>query len=273
MRHLIYKLKIILIRNKSISMVYCMLMTEKFQNIRIVLINTSHPGNIGAVARAMKTMYLSRLVLVKPKHYPHADASARASGADDVLAAARVCDTLGEAIDDCGLVFGASARLRRLSWPILEPQECARAVLEGAIENSVAIIFGCEHSGLTNEELSHCHYLVNIPSNSEYGSLNLAAAVQIISYELLRTSSQVMGSYAEATEPKKSDEALAKASEMQGFYQHLHDTLVDIQFLTTENPGKMMKRLRRLFNRAQPNKIEINILRGILTAIQKNNSK
>jgi len=254
-------------------MVYCLPMTETFQNIRIVLINTSHPGNIGAVARAMKTMYLSHLVLVEPKHYPHADASARASGADDVLAAARVCDTLAEAIDDCGLVLGASARLRRLSWPILDPRECARVVLERAIKNKIAIVFGREHSGLSNEELSHCHYLVNIPSNSEYGSLNLAAAVQIIAYELVQSSTQKMGSNSESTLHKKSDELLAEASEMQGFYQHLYETLLEIQFLAADNPGKMMNRLRRLFNRAQPNKIEINILRGILTAVKKNNSE
>ncbi len=240
-------------------------MTNKFKNIRVVLINTSHPGNIGATARAMKTMCLQNLVLVEPKLFPHADASARASGADDILARATVCRTLGEAIDDCGLVLGASARLRRLEWPMLDPRECARVVLEHTANNKVAIIFGREHSGLTNEELSRCHYLVNIASNREYGSLNLAAAVQIISYELLYLFQQA----AEPVRQEKPNEILADGNEMQGFYQHLQQTLLDIEFLEAENPRKMMNRLHRLFNRAQPNKIEINILRGILTAVQK----
>ena len=239
-------------------------MNDRFQNICIVLINTSHPGNIGAAARAMKTMCLKHLVLVDPKHYPHADASARASGADDILATAKICNTLDEAIGDCGLVLGASARLRRLSWPILDPQECARVVMETPLENKIAIIFGHEHSGLTNEELSRCHYLVNIPSNHEYGSLNLAAAVQIIAYELMRSSQKT-----ESVNQVKSNERLAEANDMQGFYEHLYETLLAIEFLEVDKPRKMMNRLRRLFNRAQPNKIEINILRGILTAMQK----
>jgi len=239
-------------------------MTDRFQNIRIVLINTSHPGNIGAAARAMKTMYLKHLVLVDPKHYPHADASARASGADDVLATAKVYNTLDEAIGDCGLVLGASARLRRLSWPMLDPRECARVVRETPLETKIAILFGREHSGLSNEELSRCHYLVNIPSNSEYGSLNLAAAVQIISYELMRTSLKTT-----SVNQEKSNELLAEGNDMQGFYEHLYETLLAIDFLAADKPRKMMNRLRRLFNRAQPNKIEINILRGVLTAMQK----
>ena len=179
-------------------------MTDRFQNIRVVLINTSHPGNIGAAARAMKTMCLKNLVLVDPKQFPHADASARASGADDILATAKVCSSLDEAIGDCSLVLGASARVRRLSWPMLDPRECAHVVMEATLENKIAILFGREHSGLTNEELSRCHYLVNIPSNSEYGSLNLAAAVQIISYELM-CSSQKTGS----VNQEKSTEPLA----------------------------------------------------------------
>ena len=243
-------------------------MTDRFQNIRVVLINTSHPGNIGAAARAMKTMCLKNLVLVDPKQFPHADASARASGADDILATAKVCSNLDEAIGDCALVLGSSARVRRLSWPMLDPRECARVTMEASMENKIAIIFGRENSGLTNEELSRCHYLVNIPSNSEYGSLNLAAAVQIISYELMCASQKT-----ESVIQEKSIEPLAEANDMQGFYEHLYETLLAIEFLEADNPRKMMNRLRRLFNRAQPNKIEINILRGILTAIQKKSGK
>ena len=232
--------------------------------VRIVLVDTSHPGNIGAVARAMKNMCLSRLYLVQPRQFPHAEATARASGADDLLAAAVVCDSLPEALTGCGLVIGASARLRHLKIPQLDPRQCAERVVSEARQRDVAIIFGREHSGLTNEELALCHYLMHIPSNPDYSSLNIAAAVQVMTYEL-QMASCVQGEVASGEDA----EPPASAEEMERFYSHLRETLVDIGFLNPDNPRVMMRRLRRLFNRARPNQVEMNILRGILTAAQR----
>ncbi len=232
--------------------------------VRIVLVDTSHPGNIGAAARAMKNMCLSRLYLVQPRQFPHAEATARASGADDLLAAAVVCDSLPEALAGCGLVIGASARLRHLKIPQLDPRQCAGRVIDEAQRMDVAIIFGREHSGLTNEELALCHYLMHIPSNPDYGSLNIAAAVQVMTYEL-QMASRAPGAVASGGD----EEPPVAAEEMERFYSHLRETLVDIGFLNPDNPRVMMRRLRRLFNRARPNQVEMNILRGILTAAQK----
>ncbi|KPJ91139.1 MAG: hypothetical protein AMJ53_12265 [Gammaproteobacteria bacterium SG8_11] len=237
-------------------------------NIRIVLVNTSEPGNIGGVARAMKNMCLEHLVLVDPVQFPHAKATARASGADDLLARATVCQSLDEAIAGCGLVLGASARLRRLTWPQVDARQCAAKAIDEAQHTPVAIVFGREHSGLTNEELERCHYLVHIPSNEAYSSLNLAAAVQVIAYELMMAAQ---------TEPMASPDSTsgliqeqpATAAEMQGFFEHLFAVLFEIGFLNREHPRKMSRRLKRLFNRAQLEKVEVNILRGILSTIQK----
>ena len=238
--------------------------------VRIVLVDTSHAGNIGAAARAMKNMGLTRLYLVNPRQFPHADATARASGADDVLAQVTVCATLDEALIDCNLVMGASARLRNLSIPLLDPRQCAIKVLGEVTATGIecALILGREHSGLTNDELGRCHHLVHIPTNPEYSSLNLAAAVQVLSYELrvatLGEQVKVVSAEAEDVEP------LASADDMERFYVHLQQTLETIGFLDPKNPRIMMQRLRRLFNRARPNEVEMNILRGILTTTQKN---
>lgn len=231
------------------------------ENIRIVLVNTSHPGNIGAVARAMKNMFLDQLVLVDPLSFPSAEATARASGADDILAKARVCGTLDEAIADCRLVVGASARLRNVQWPQVDPRGCAEKALPEAAQGPVAIVFGRENSGLTNDELSRCRYLVHIPSNPQYSSLNLAMAVQVISYELLMAARQESAT----VEPPRD---LASGFEMQGFIEHLQQTLADIGFANTGNTDKLMRRLRRLFHRAEPDKDDIKILRGVLSAAQ-----
>ncbi len=230
------------------------------KNIRIVLINTSHPGNIGAVARAMKVMHLSSLYLVEPKSFPCAEATARASGADDVLASAVVCKSLPEALAGCRLVIGTSARSRSIAWPLLTPRECAEKLTGESAHGDVALVFGREHSGMTNEELECCHELVNIPSNPEYSSLNLAAAVQILAYELMLAQG--------ATKPEAEVRELATADEMESFYTHLETTLTELQFLDANHPRKLMRRLRRLFNRAEPDKTEMNILRGILSAAQ-----
>jgi len=265
------------------------------QQVRIVLVDTSHAGNIGAAARAMKNMGLNRLYLVNPKLFPHADATARASGADDVLAQATVCADLDEALAGCTLVVGASARLRNLSVPLLDPHQCAAQVLSemgGGANTECAIVFGREHSGLTNDELGRCHHLVHIPSNPEYSSLNLAAAVQVVSYELRMAdiaasssndtrSEQAVDAVTDGAGVQAEDEALvegevvvgdellAPAEDMARFYEHLEQTLVEIEFLDPQKPGIMMRRLRRLFNRSRPNVTEMNILRGILTAAQK----
>jgi tRNA (cytidine32/uridine32-2'-O)-methyltransferase len=241
--------------------------------VRIVLVNTSHPGNIGAVARAMKNMCLEQLVLVSPQHYPHAEATARASGADDLLARAQVVETLDDALQGCSLVLGASARMRRLSWPQLTARECANKIADEQGEQDIAILFGREHSGLTNEELARCHYLVYIPSNPDYTSLNIAAAVQVICYELLTTALDRAGDTTMMPAPKASEPAgekeFAGADEMEGFFRHLEQVLTEIEFLSPDHPGKMLRRLRRLFNRARLTRVELNIMRGILTAIQQ----
>lgn len=230
-------------------------------NIQVVLSHTSHPGNIGASARAMKTMGLSSLVLVNPKDYPHADATARASGADDILAQARVCSDIDTALADCQLVIGASARTRSIPCPVISPAQCARLACAASQAGRVAILFGCEQSGLSNAEIDRCHKLVQIPANPRYSSLNLAAAVQIICYEIF------VAANADAAVDVDL-QAMVSAAEMERFYQHLEDTLVALEFLDPDNPRHLMRRLRRLFNRARPDENEVNILRGMLSAAQ-----
>ena len=231
--------------------------------IRVVLSNTSHPGNIGATARAMKTMGLARLYLLNPKLFPHADATARASGADDVLAAASVCATLEDATSDCRLVIGASARTRSIPCPVISPDECARRARAESEHGTVAIVFGCEQSGLSNTEMDRCQFLVRIPTNPDYGSLNLAAAVQIIAYEILVAHEDAQDT------PAQIEHVPVTAGEMERFYVHLEQALVELEFLDPANPRQLMRRLRRLYNRARPDENEINILRGILVAAQQ----
>jgi TrmH family RNA methyltransferase len=225
----------------------------------IVLVNTSHAGNIGAAARAMKNMGLRRLLLVNPKHYPSAEATARASGADDVLAGALCFEALEDALGPATLVIGASARRRSLPLPTLDPRSCAALVAAQPDASSVSLLFGRERSGLTNQELDRCHYLLQIPSNPQYPSLNIAAAVQILCYEL-----RLAAAPGEAT--PVADNSVADAAELERFYAHLERTLIDLEFLDPNNPRQLMRRLRRLFGRARPDQNEINILRGILAA-------
>lgn len=230
-------------------------------NLHIILVETSHPGNIGGVARAMKNMGLSRLRLVKPKIFPDTQAQARSAGAEDVLATAEVFTNLAEAINDCSLVLGTSARSRSVEWPQLNVRDCAGQIMAHAQQQKVAVVFGRESSGLTNDELQHCHYQLIIPANPAYSSLNIAAAVQVISYEL-RVAAQV------DLELKATPETLATAAQMEGFYNHLHDVAIDSDYLNPTLPGQLMGRLRRLFNRSHLTLVEINILRGLLTSIQ-----
>lgn len=233
--------------------------------IRIVLVNTSHTGNIGSVARAMKTMGFSKLYLVDPVNPVDSHASALAAGATDVLGNAVVVDTLQEAIADCNTVIGTSARSRTLSWPMVNPVECGEKLLAGTEqEGDVALVFGRENSGLTNEELQLCNFHVCIAANPECSSLNLAMAVQTLCYETR------MRYLAKGEQQIEQDDAVYPSSEqMELFYQHLEKTLSDTGFIIKQHPGQVMTKLRRLFNRARPEEQELNILRGILTSIDK----
>jgi tRNA (cytidine32/uridine32-2'-O)-methyltransferase len=231
------------------------------ENIRIVLVETSHGGNIGAVARAMKNMCLDDLSLVAPKQFPTDECMARASGADDILHEASVHQTLDAAVADCTMVVGASARLRSVSWPQLDPRECAGLVMQHTAQGKVALVFGRERTGLTNAELERCNYLVNIPANPEYSSLNLGMAVQVIAYELMMQSQQ-------DRQVAPAVRELATAKDMQGLFIHLEQALEDIGFLDPRKSDKLMRRLKRLFYRAEPDLDEIKILRGILSAAQ-----
>jgi tRNA/rRNA methyltransferase/tRNA (cytidine32/uridine32-2'-O)-methyltransferase len=239
-------------------------------NFKIVLIETSHPGNIGAVARAMKNMAMSELRLVSPKTFPSADATARASGANDILSSAVVYDSLQEAIADCQVVLGASARDRTISWSELTAREVAtKFVSSKEPKGNVAIVFGRENSGLKNHELDVCHHLLRIPCNSEYSSLNLAAAVQVVCYELFIASGQKN----ESNIGDKGKIALASVEQMELFYVHLKQTLYDIDFLHIEIQQTIMRRFRRLFNRAVLDTKEVDLLRGMLRFSQNHNKK
>lgn len=236
-------------------------------NLHIVLVGTSHPGNIGGAARAMKNMGLSGLRLVRPARFPSAEATARASGADDVLAAAACHATLRAAVADCTLVLGTSARSRSLPWPTLDARAAALRAVEAARHGPVAVVFGCEQSGLSNEELAHCAALVSIPTDPVYSSLNLAAAVQILAYEL-RLAAGAPGPA--APDP---DTAPAPAADLERLYEHLEAVLVQVGFLDPSNPRHTMRRLRRLLGRAGPDRNEVAILRGILTAVQSRSGR
>ena len=239
-------------------------MEANFSNIHIVMVGTTHPGNIGGVARAMKNMGLSRLSLVAPEApFPHAKARARASGAVNVLENTQVFSTLEEAVADCSLVIGASARMRTLPWPVVDPRECASRVVNTDTSAEVAIVLGRENSGLTNEELELCQLLVTIPTNPDFSSLNIAAAAQVLCYEI-RLAADLDKAYVD--EP---DSPLATSAEQEGMFSHFEEALTELDFLKPDNPGQLMRRLRRLFTRTGLERLEVNILRGIMTAAQK----
>jgi TrmH family RNA methyltransferase len=240
---------------------YCL--DPKLSKIRIVLIETSHPGNIGGIARAMKNMGLSQLVLVNPKEFPSQVASARASSATDVLDEAKVVGSLDEALVGTKLAIGASARLRKVSWPQLDVRETAQLVMETVDEGDVALVFGREDSGLSNAELDKCHYLAHIPTNPVYSSLNIGAAVQVFAYECL------MATNIKSVHNKGYRHKLASTDQLEGFYEHLFEALQDIEFLDPAKNARFMRRMRRLFNRSQLDVKEVDILRGVLTAAQR----
>ncbi len=227
--------------------------------VRIVLIEPSHPGNIGSVARAMKNMALDELVLVRPRSFPHAEANALAAGADDILSGARIVDTTAEAVGDCGFIAGTTSRPRSYYWEFTTPRDVAGRIVGLAGENRAALLFGSERYGLANEDLQFCNVLVRIPANPNYCSLNLAMSVQLLAYELFMAREQPQSRV-------QLELPLAPSSDVEHFYAHLNQVLEEIDF--GDRTGHLMERLRRLFNRAQLDRNELNIMRGILSAVQ-----
>ena len=225
------------------------------EKIRIIMVNTTHPGNIGAAARAMKTMGQQRLVLVNPKIFPSAEVTARAAGADDLLARANVCSTLDEAIRGCVLVVATTARDRRIPWPVFEPEECVRQMVTAAKSGDVAIVFGRESSGLNNQELESCNLVMKIPANPEFSSLNIASAIQIACYEILKFCKT-----GPDTNPANKS-SLAASEQMNKFFEHLETCSINIGFIDPEKPRNSMRRMKRLFNRARLDQDEVNMLR------------
>lgn len=234
-------------------------------NVKVVLVGTSHSGNIGSAARAMKVMGLSEMVLVDPQCEVNAQAVALAAGASEIALNARIVSSLEEAVEDCVLVVGSSARSRTLEWPMLDPRECGEKFAVEGQKHPVALVFGRERTGLTNEELQTCHYHVCIPANPEYSSLNLAMAVQTLCYEIrVAHLNQVQSQYA-----PQAEEEYPRHKELEMFYEHLEKVMIETQFISEAQPGQVMNKLRRLFNRARPEAQELNILRGVLTAVGK----
>jgi tRNA/rRNA methyltransferase len=230
--------------------------------VRVVLCQTSHPGNIGACARAMKTMGLQDLFLVQPRHFPHPEAEAMASRATDVLAGTRVCATLDEALGGTVFAAASTARNRNLSHAVLTPREAAARMIEETQHGPVALVMGPEKYGLTMDEVNRCSVIASVPANPEYSSLNLASAVQILAYEL-RLAALQSGGFAQKTYPPATHE------DMELFYAHFEQTIVDIGFLNPKEPKRLMPRMRRLFERARVEREELNILRGVLAAAQE----
>lgn len=235
-------------------------------NIRVVLVGTTHSGNIGSVARAMKTMGLSSLYLAEPQVTPDGQSIALAAGASDILKDAVTVESMEEAIKDCSLVIATSARSRTLEWPVLEPREAAKKLVEQSEHGKVAIVFGRERNGLSNEELQMCHYHLAIPANSEYSSLNLAQAVQIVCYETRMAYLDAQGGEAHVEEAVVE---YPSVEDQERFYEHLHSTLLNTGFIIKNHPGHIMQKLRRLFSKARIEAPEMNILRGILTSVDK----
>jgi tRNA/rRNA methyltransferase len=241
--------------------------SSPLEAIRVVLSQTSHPGNIGAAARAMKTMGLARLLLVNPKHFPDDQALARAAGADDLLTQARVCATVDEALADTVWVCAVTARQRNLGPPALSARAAAREILAWAGEGDVALLFGNETAGLSNAEVQRCQRTVFIPANPEYGSLNLASAVQLLCYELRLAAFDDHPPVLTRTVPFASPPA--SHQDLERFYEHLERVMVASAFLDPQRPRRLLPKLRRLFGRAELERDEINILRGLLDAIER----
>ncbi|EGR2402877.1 RNA methyltransferase, TrmH family [Vibrio cholerae] len=239
------------------------------ERVKVVLVGTTHSGNIGSAARAMKVMGLSQMVLVDPQCQVDAQAIALAAGASEIALNAQIYPTLEAAVADCGLVVGTSARSRTLEWPMLEPRECGEKLISEANQHSVAMVFGRERTGLTNDELQLCHYHVCVPANPEYSSLNLAMAVQLLSYEVRMAYLALQQSSQSST----LQEEYPRHQELERFYAHLEQVIMQTEFISAQQPGQVMNKLRRMFTRVRPEAQEINILRGILTSVQKSISR
>ena len=251
-------------------------------HLRIVMVNTTLPANIGSALRAMKTMGLSKLVLVAPKTYPHPDIDALAAGATDLIEQIEIVETLADAIKDCHLVFGTSARSRTIPWPLLDARPAAEKSISAVVndQQDVAVVFGREDRGLTNEELAMANYHVTIPVNTDYGVLNVAQAIQVICYEMrMATLAAVESGEDEAatmlvtdTESMQWDEPLVTHEQMEQFYPHIEKMLAEIEFLDPKNPRLLPLRLRRLFGRIQLDRMEYHLLRGIFSRVQALNN-
>lgn len=235
-------------------------------NIRVILIGTTHPGNIGSAARAMKVMGLSRMVLVAPKHFPSGEATALASSADDVLQNATVVETFEQAIEGAGLVLGTTAHARSLPWPTLDLKAAATKAIEECSQHDIALVFGREKTGLHNEEVERCHYIVTIPTADEYTSLNLAQAVQLMMYEIRLASLEAMNT-PPIGEQMPADWRPEPPERLEVFFKRLEQALLQVGFLNPAQPKRLMQRIRRLFLRARPDENELNILNGIASAL------
>ncbi|NVJ59794.1 MAG: RNA methyltransferase [Gammaproteobacteria bacterium] len=238
-------------------------------DIKVILSHTTHPGNIGAAARALKTMGLKHLRLVNPTDFPSAEATRRASRADDILANAEVYSSIEDAIADCKLIIGTSARSRTLPWPMLEPRALAEKISQDTDKRPVAIMFGTENSGLTNEELQLCHYHVFIPTNPDYSSLNVASAIQLIAYEMRLAALNVESNSVEVNEELEEGEMPAAAKDVEQFYQHWQQVMANTGFFNPMKPRMIHMRFRRVFNKSQLTVSEIKLLRGFLASIKK----
>ena len=247
-------------------------------HVRIVMVNTTLPANIGSALRAMKTMGLSKLVLVAPKTYPHPDINALAAGAADLIDQIEIVARLEDAIQDCQLVFGTSARSRTIPWPLLDARPAAEKSLHAVVkqQQEIAIVFGREDRGLTNEELAMANYHVTIPVNDDYGVLNVAQAIQVICYEMRMAALQLIEQPQDTqatmqvtdSQSMQWDEPLVTHDQMQQFYPHLEKMLAEIEFMDPKNPRLLPLRLRRLFGRIQLDTMEYHLLRGIFTRVQ-----
>lgn len=256
--------------------------SQHLSHVRIVMVNTTLPANIGSALRAMKTMGLSKLVLVAPKTYPHPDINALAAGATDLIEQIEIVETLEDAIKDCHLVFGTSARSRTIPWPLLDARPAAEKSMQAVIhdQQEIAIVFGREDRGLTNEELALANYHVTIPVNSDYGVLNVAQAIQVLCYEMRMATlafadkqhddQAVM--HVTDSEDMHWDEPLVTHEQMEQFYPHIEKMLAEIEFMDPQNPRLLPLRLRRLFGRIQLDKMEYHLLRGIFSRVQALNN-
>ncbi|OTG66449.1 RNA methyltransferase [Acinetobacter silvestris] len=255
---------------------------QHLSHVRIVMVNTTLPANIGSALRAMKTMGLVKLVLVAPKTYPHPDIDALAAGATDLIEQIEIVETLEDAIKDCHLVFGTSARSRTIPWPLLDARPAAQKSMQSVIhsQQEIAVVFGREDRGLTNEELALANYHVTIPVNTDYGVLNVAQAIQVICYEMRMATLELIDKTTDVealmpvtdSEAMHWDEPLVTHEQMEQFYPHIEKMLAEIEFLDPKNPRLLPLRLRRLFGRIQLDKMEYHLLRGIFSRVQALNN-